>query len=107
MQMTTPCYYFLKVSSTGSELPFLTYRTQERTNELSHIAVMNRVAPDGVKWGVSKIFSLLLEQGKLSYEQRLRLKDDGRPCPSVTIKHHTSVGVYASEATALLQFENK
>jgi len=68
----------------------------ERTNELTHIAEMNQVAPDGIKWGVSKIFSLLSVQGKLSYEQRLRLKDDGRPCPSVTIKHRTSAGVYDS-----------
>ena len=55
---------------------------------------MNQVASGGVKRGVSKIFSLLFEQGKLSHEQRLRLKDDGRPCPPVTIKNRTSVGVY-------------
>ena len=50
----------------------------------------------GSNGGVSKIFSLLSEQGKLSSEQCLRLKDDGRPCPSVTIKHRTSVGAYDS-----------
>ena len=33
---------------------------------------------------------------KRNFEQRLRLKDDGRQCPSVTIKHRTSVGVYDS-----------
>ena len=57
---------------------------------------MNQVASGGVKWGVSKIFSLLSEQGKLSHEQRLRLKDDGRPFPPVTIKNRSSVGVYDS-----------
>ena len=33
------------------------------------------------------------EQGKLTQEQRLWLKDDKRPCPPISIKHRISVGV--------------
>ena len=72
------------------------FNSTYRANELTQIAEMNQVASGGVKWGVSKIFSLLSVQGNLSHEQRLRLKDDGRPCPPVTIKNRTSVGVYDS-----------
>eukprot|EP00794_Sanderia_malayensis_P002228 gene2228-2538_t len=47
-----------------------------------------------LRWNVRKVFSLLSTQRKLTYEQRLRLKEDGRPCPKVTIKHRSSDSAY-------------
>ena len=55
---------------------------------------MNRVGSNGVQWGVSKVFSLLSEQRNLTHDQRLRLKNDGRPCPPVTLKNRSSENVY-------------
>ena len=37
---------------------------------------------------------LLTSQRRLTYEQRLRLKADGRPCPKVTVKNRSSGSVY-------------
>ncbi len=48
---------------------------------------MNQVASGGVRWGVSTVFFLLsMQGGKLTQEQHLRLKKDGRPCPDVKVK---------------------
>ena len=55
---------------------------------------MNKVASVRVKWGVVKVLSLLSEQGKLTYEQRLHLKDDGRPCPEVSLTNRSCHVVY-------------
>ena len=44
---------------------------------------MNQVAYGSVRWGISKLCSLLETQGKLNHDQRLRFKEDGRPCPPV------------------------
>lgn len=46
------------------------------------------------RWGVQNVFSLISSQGRLTHEQRLRLKEDGRPCPKVTIKNRSSDSVY-------------
>ena len=46
------------------------------------------------RWNVKKVFSLISEQGKLTYEHHLRLKNDGRPCPKVTLKNRSSDSVY-------------
>eukprot|EP00794_Sanderia_malayensis_P000924 gene924-231_t len=45
-------------------------------------------------WNFRKVLSLLSTQGKLTYGQCLRLKEDGRPCPKVTIKHRSSDSAY-------------
>ncbi len=56
---------------------------------------MNQVASGGVRWGVSTIFSLLsMQGGKLTHEQRLRLKIDGRPCPNIEVKSRSREAVY-------------
>ena len=57
---------------------------------------MNRVATSGYRWGVSKIFSLLSTQERLTHEQRLNLKTDGRPCPKINIKNRDSDTVYSN-----------
>ena len=50
----------------------------------------NQVAPGSVRWGISKLCSLLETQGKLNHDQRLRFKEDGRPCSPVSIKNCSS-----------------
>ena len=58
---------------------------------------MNQVASGGVRWGVSTVFSLLsMQGGKLTHEQRLRLKKDGRPCPDVKVRSRSCEAVYRS-----------
>ena len=37
-----------------------------------------------------------MQGGKLTYEQRLRLKQDGRPCPDVKVKSRLCEAVYRS-----------
>ena len=51
---------------------------------------MNQVASGSVRWGISKLYNLLETQGKLNHDQRLRVKEDGRPCPPVSIKNCSS-----------------
>ena len=55
---------------------------------------MDRLTDDRYRWEVSKIFSLLSTQRNLTHEQRLRLKQDGRPCPKVLIKDTSSESTY-------------
>ena len=44
--------------------------------------------------GVSQIFRNLETQTLLNHEQRLKLNNDGRPCPKVTLKNRTLESVY-------------
>ena len=55
---------------------------------------MDRVLGSEYRWDVSNIFSILSTQRRLSHEQRLRLKTDGRPCPKVTVKNVLSDTAY-------------
>ena len=55
---------------------------------------MSRIADTSFRWGVSTVFSLISSQRRLTHEQRLRLKADGRPCPKVTVKNRSSASVY-------------
>ena len=55
---------------------------------------MNQVAETGYRWGICKFFSLLSTQPRLTHEQRLRLKKDGRPCPTILIKSRVSDTYY-------------
>ena len=58
---------------------------------------MNEVAGGGVRWGCFDCFSLLsMQVGKLTREQRLRLKQDGRLCPDVKVKSRLCGAVYRS-----------
>eukprot|EP00794_Sanderia_malayensis_P001780 gene1781-1984_t len=45
---------------------------------------------------VSSIFSLSSAQGRLTHEQRLNLKKDGRPCPKVEVKNRDCETVYSN-----------
>lgn len=55
---------------------------------------MNRIAGIGYLSGVSRIFALSSAQGRLTHEQRLSLKKDGRPCPKIVIKNRDSETAY-------------
>ena len=55
---------------------------------------MNRIAGTGHLSGVSRIFALSSAQGRLTHEQRLSLKEDGRPCPRINIKNRDSETAY-------------
>ena len=55
---------------------------------------MNQANIDGIRWNVGKVFSLLSTQRSLTYEQRLRLKKDERPCPKIVLKNRSSDSVY-------------
>ena len=45
-------------------------------------------------WDVQKVFSLVSSQGKLTHEQRLDMKKNGRPCPKVVIKNRSCESAY-------------
>ena len=45
---------------------------------------MNRVVKSSSFRGLAKVFALLLTKERLNHEQRLHLKQAGRPCPKVT-----------------------
>ena len=55
---------------------------------------MNRIAGIGHLSGVSRIFALSSAQGRLTHEQRLSLKQDGRPCPKINVKNRDSETAY-------------
>ncbi|XP_065054458.1 zinc finger MYM-type protein 1-like isoform X1 [Rhopilema esculentum] len=55
---------------------------------------MNQIAEIDYLFGVSRIFALSSAQGRLTHEQRLGLKKDGRPCPKIEIKNRDSETVY-------------
>ena len=46
--------------------------------------------------GVSRVFALLSSGRSLTYEQRLRFKKSGRPCPRVMLKDRSCDSVYDS-----------
>ncbi len=91
-----PCYAFMKVNSAGPSNVVSTPISEHAWNKRSqNYWKMNLVVSGSVRWGVSKIFSLFSTQNnKLTHEQRLRLKDDGRPCPRVTLKYRSCEAVY-------------
>ena len=51
---------------------------------------MNRVVKSSSFRGLAKVFALLLTKERLNHEQRLQLKQAGRPCPKVTLKGWSS-----------------
>ncbi len=53
---------------------------------------MNRI----IGTGVSRIFSLSSAQGRLTHDQRLSFKNDGRPCQKIEIKNRDSETVYSN-----------
>ena len=56
---------------------------------------MNSLSGREHRWGVRDIFLIRTAQGNLiTHEQRLRLKNDGRPCPPIKFKGRTSASVY-------------
>lgn len=58
---------------------------------------MQRMLGGQYRWGVANVFMLRAQQGdRLNHEQRLCLKNDGRPCPSIKYKGRTSSSVYSS-----------
>ena len=58
---------------------------------------MDRVARnEEQRWNVGTVFQILSTQRTLNHAQRLRLKEDGRPCPAINFKHRTSESVYGT-----------
>ena len=55
---------------------------------------MNRVVKSSSFRGLAKVFALLLTKERLNHEQRLQLKQAGRPSPKVTLKGRSSQSVY-------------
>ena len=51
---------------------------------------MNRVVKSSSFRGLAKVLALLSTKERLNYEQRLQLKQAGRPCPKVTVKGRSS-----------------
>ena len=47
---------------------------------------MNQANIDGIRWNVGKV--------ERTYEQRLRLKKDERPCPKIVLKNRSSDSMY-------------
>ena len=55
---------------------------------------MNRIAGIDYLFEVSRIFALSSAQGRLTHEQCLGLKKDGRPCPKIEIENRDCDTVY-------------
>ena len=51
---------------------------------------MKRVVKSSSFRGLAKVFALLSTKERLNHEQRLQLKQSGRPCPKVTLKGKSS-----------------
>ena len=87
------CFTILVCQFQTATRPLLCNTLYESTYQRNFFK-MNRIAYTSFCWGVSTAFSLMSPQSRLTYEQRLRLKADGRPCPKVTVKNSFSASVY-------------
>ena len=63
---------------------------RRRKNIVQHFSKMNRVVKSSSFRGLAKVLALLSTKERLNYEQRLQLKQAGRPCPKVTPKDRSS-----------------